>query len=113
MLKAVLERSIPFGINSLIFQEILQGAASEKEHMVLKRYLETQRFYHLKHPLESYASAARIYMDCRKRGVTVRSTIDCLIAQTAIEYDLFLLHDDRDFEAIAEIIPLKIYRASK
>jgi predicted nucleic acid-binding protein len=37
-------------------------------------------------------------------------TSDCLIAQTAIEYDLFLLHDDRDFEAIAEIIPLKIYQ---
>jgi len=109
-LKMILRQGIPFGINSLIFQEVLQGSASEKEYMVLKQYLETQRFYHLKDPVESFAKAARIYMDSRKKGVTVRSTIDCLIAETALEHDLFLLHDDRDFDEIAEIVPLKIYK---
>ena len=43
----ILQRGIPFGINSLIFQEVLQGAASEKEYSTLKRYLGTQRFYYL------------------------------------------------------------------
>jgi predicted nucleic acid-binding protein len=109
-LKMILRQGIPFGINSLIFQEVLQGSASEKEYMVLKQYLETQRFYHLKDPVESFAKAARIYMDGRKKGVTVRSTIDCLIAETALEHDLFLLHDDRDFDEIAKIVPLKIYK---
>jgi len=50
-LKMILRQVLPFGINSLIFQEVLQGSASEKEYMVLKQYLETQRFYHLKHPV--------------------------------------------------------------
>jgi predicted nucleic acid-binding protein len=109
-LKAILRQETPFGINSFIFQEVLQGSVSEKEYMVLKQYLETQRFYHLKDPLESFAKAARIYMDGRKKGVTVRSTIDCLIAETALEHDLFLLHDDRDFDEIAKIVPLKIYK---
>ena len=109
-LRMILQQGIPFGINSLIFQEVLQGSGSEKEYMALKQYLETQRFYHLKHPVESFAKAAKIYMDGRKKGVTVRSTIDCLIVQTALEHDLLLLHEDRDFDEIAKIVPLKIYK---
>jgi len=49
-------------------------------------------------------------MDGRKKGVTVRSSIDCLIVQTALEHDLLLLHEDRDFDEIAKIVPLKIYK---
>lgn len=108
-LKAVLERGIPFGINSFIFQEVLQGAASEKEYSLLDRYLRTQRFYHLKDPVDSFARAARIYMDCRRKGITVRSTIDCLIVETVLEHDLFLLHNDNDFSALARVIPFKSY----
>ena len=105
----VLKRRIPFGINSHIMQEILQGAASEKEFELLRKYLSTQRFYHPKDPVESYISAAKIYMECRKQGITIRSTIDCLIAQTAIEHDLLLLHRDNDFRAMSRIIPLRFY----
>ena len=108
-LETILERGVPFGINSFIFQEVLQGAASEKEYSLLDRYLRTQRFYHLKDPVDSFAGAARIYMDCRRKGITIRSTIDCLIAETALEHDLFLLHNDNDFSAIARVIPLKFY----
>ena len=107
--KNILQQGIPFGINSFIFQEVLQGAKSEKEYRLLRQYLETQRFYHPKDPIEFFAKAARIYFKCRKKGVTIRSTIDCIIAQTAIEHDLFLLHNDTDFDAMATIVPLKIY----
>jgi hypothetical protein len=105
----VLERKIPFGINSLIFQEVLQGAGSEKEYLILKKYLESQRFYHLKDPVDSFAKAVKIYLDCRKKGITIRSTIDCLIAQTALENGLVLLHEDNDFDLMSKVIPLKFY----
>ena len=107
--KTVLQQRIPFGINSFIYQEVLQGAKSEKEYRLLKKYLETQHFYHPKDPIDSFAKAAKIYFDCRRKGVTIRSTIDCIIAQTAMEQDLLLLHNDRDFDAIATVVPLKIY----
>jgi predicted nucleic acid-binding protein len=107
--RTILQREIPFGINSLIFQEVLQGAGSEKEYLTLKKYLETQRFYHLKEPIESFAKAAKIYLDCRKKGITIRSTIDCLIAQTALENNLLLLHEDSDFDLMAKVIPLKFF----
>ena len=105
----LLQQNIPVGICSVVFQEILQGAASEKEYHLLLKYLESQHFYHPMDPVGSYSSAAKIYLDCRKRGITIRSTIDCLIAQIALEHNLLLLHDDKDFEAIAKVVPLRFY----
>ena len=107
--EVVLRRKIPFGITSFILQEVLQGAVSEKEFLLLKKYLLSQKFYHPKDPVDSFARAARIYMDCRKQGVTIRSTIDCIIVQIALEHDLFLLHNDNDFNAMAKIVPIKLY----
>lgn len=105
----ILQRGIPFGINSFILQEVLQGAASEREFSLLKQYLSTQRFYDLKDPVVSFINAAKLYMDCRKKGITIRSTIDCLIAETVLEHDLLLLHNDNDFKAMAKVIPLKFF----
>jgi len=107
--KSILLQKIPFGINSFIYQEVLQGAKSEKEYKRLKRYLISQQFFHPKDPVDSFTRAARIYFDCRKKGITIRSTIDCIVAQTAIEHDLHLLHNDKDFEKMARVVPLRFY----
>ena len=108
-MRDVLAHQIPFGITSVIYLEVLQGAKSEKEYALLKDYLSSQRFFHPRDPVKSYSDAAHIYFSCRKKGVTIRSTIDCLIAQTALEQNLLLLHNDKDFEAMASIIGLRLY----
>lgn len=104
-LQKVLDEARPFGITSLIYQEILQGTDSDASFARLDKYLRSQRFYHPQDPLTSYAEASRIYFLCRRKGVTIRSTIDCLVAQIAIENDLLLLHGDRDFDGIASVVP--------
>ena len=101
----ILDESRPFGITSLIYQEILQGTDSDVSFARLDAYLQSQRFYHSEDPLTTYAEAARIYFRCRHKGVTIRSTIDGLVAQIAIENDLLLLHSDRDFDDIAAVVP--------
>jgi predicted nucleic acid-binding protein len=106
----VLDNNIPFGINSLIYQEILQGVKTEKDFNTVKKYLDTQRFYSLRNNRESYAAAARIYLKCRKRGITITSTVDCLIAQTALENNLLLLHNDADFDRMQVIVGLKVFK---
>lgn len=98
----------PFAITSLTVQELLQGARDEREWRRLRRYLETQELAGVRDDPGSYVEAARIHYDCRRRGLTVRSTIDCLVAQIALEHGLPLLHDDRDYDAIARVRPLKI-----
>ncbi len=107
--KRILQQEIPFGLTPLIFQEILQGAKSEFEYNRLKKYLELQIFFYPDDPIKSYAQAAKLYFRCRKSGITIRSTIDCLIAQTVIENDLLLLHNDKDFKAMQKIITFKEY----
>ncbi len=106
---ALLDSGIPFGINSVIYLEILQGVRNVREFNTVKKYLGNQRFYELKDIRKSYELAAMIYYKCRKKGITVSSTIDCLIAQTAIENNLILLHDDKDYEKIAKVVKLKFF----
>lgn len=101
----IIEHNIPFGITHLIYQEVLQGARTEKEFTILKDYLSTQTFYHLLYGKESYEKASGIYLKCRKKGITVRSTIDLLIVETVLENDLQLLHNDNDFKNIKKVIP--------
>ena len=101
----LLDLNIPVGICNQVYQEILQGAKDEKEFATLKDYLNTLDFYDLRYGKKSYENAARMYFKCRKAGVTPRSTVDLIIAQTAIDNHLLLLHHDRDFVQIAKIIP--------
>ena len=84
--------------------ELLQGAAGEQEWAMLADYLEGQDYVETSG--DTWRDAARIYFELRRRGRTVRSPVDCCIAQLAIENGLRLLHKDRDFEAIAKIRPL-------
>jgi len=107
----ILERGIPFGINHFIYLEALQGCRSEEDFNTLKEYLDTQVFYDLKSGRESYAKAAGMYLTLRQKGITVSSAMDCLIALTAMENDLFLLHNDADYDRIGEHFPLKIWDA--
>ncbi len=109
-LQEIIKQQIPFGITSVIYQELLQGAKNKKEYELLDEYLRCQRFFHPVDPVTSYEKAAMIYFLCRKKGITVRSTIDCLIAQVAIEQNLLLLQNDKDFVNMSPIINLKLYK---
>jgi len=105
----ILERDIPFGLSPITYMEVLQGARTEKDFAVLSEYLESQTFYGLKEGLASYTAAAKIYFRLRRRGYSIGSSVDCLIAQTAIEHGLLLLHNDSDFDRIAEVSQLKAF----
>lgn len=104
-LRAALEQEVPVALTSLIYQEILQGADSESTFSRLKRYFAGQRMLAPRHGTGSFERAARIYFDCRRKGITVRSTIDCLIAEIAIEHEALLLHDDSDYLGIGKAVP--------
>jgi predicted nucleic acid-binding protein len=100
----IISRGIMYGITPFVYQELLQGAATEKEFGILKDYLSTQKFYDVMNGLESFEAAARLFFKCRKSGITVRSTIDFLLVQTALEHGLLLLHNDSDFSNISKIV---------
>jgi predicted nucleic acid-binding protein len=88
--------------------ELLQGTRNEQEWSLLQDYLSGQTY--LEFSVDAWTEAARIYYDLRRKGLTVRSTIDCCIAQVAIQHQAVLVHNDRDFEAIAQVRSLQHYR---
>jgi predicted nucleic acid-binding protein len=102
-----LSEGLELGLTPIVVQEILQGAREEPEWRKLKSYLQTQPMLVPRDPMATHVAAARIYYDCRRRGLTVRSTLDCVIAQIAIEHEVPLLHDDRDYDAIARVRALR------
>ncbi|QEP41793.1 PIN domain nuclease [Ectothiorhodospiraceae bacterium BW-2] len=104
-LDQLLANPLAVGITHLIYLEILQGAKDQAHYDRFERYLSGQRFYTLQNGAASYATAAKHYLHCRQRGITIRSTIDTLIAQCAIENRLILLHHDRDFVQLAKVVP--------
>jgi len=85
--------------------EVLVGARDQAEWDSIQGYFASKAM--LDSTAESWSGSARIYFDLRRTGRTIRKIIDCCIAQIAIERDLTLLHNDRDFETIATVRPLK------
>ena len=104
-LRDLLGNPLAVVITHSIYLEILRGARDAASFDRLREYFGGQRFAAFKEPLTSHEAAARIYLDCRRRGVTVRSGSDCLIAQSAIEAELTVFHHDRDFGRIATVVP--------
>lgn len=95
-------------LTSLNLTEILQGIRYDAFYEETKRHLLE---FPLFEPagLLTYLHAADIYRTCRRRGKTIRSTIDCLIAAIAIEHGLTLIHKDRDFAHIAACTRLRLF----
>jgi len=100
----------PFALPVVCCQEVLQGARDEREWQLLDDYLSSQWLLAPADPWQAHRQAARIYFECCRRGVTVRSTVDCLIAQLVIDHAGILLHEDDDFERIRAVRPLRTLR---
>ena len=108
-LHRLIEEEEELSITEIILTEILQGIKEDKDFRRLKDYL-LHFPIHRPRGSETYLKAAEIYRECRKKGKTVRKTIDCIIATICLENDLTLFHKDRDFELIAACTELKCYK---
>jgi predicted nucleic acid-binding protein len=96
-------------LTGVIYQEVLQGARSDRGFEALREMLATMV---LLEPRErsSYEIAAGLYRRARKAGFSVRKPNDCLIAALALEHGALLVHNDRDFVTLAQVEPaLMIY----
>jgi predicted nucleic acid-binding protein len=82
----------------------LAGAKDEGDWRRLSDYLAKIRL--IDPSIATWGEAARIYFDLRRQGITICSLVDCCIAQIAMDESTTLVHNDRDFDAIARIRPL-------
>jgi len=110
LFKSVSKDKLSYGISEYTYLELLQGSRNQREYDSLNEYLLDMNIYMLPKTIAIYDKAANMYFALRRQGITPRGTIDILIALTSIEYELYLLHNDKDFDAMDRKVPgLKFY----
>lgn len=91
-----------------VVQEVLQGVRDQNAFSKISIGLAALVMIGDPIPLEQYMHAVELYREGRKRGITIRSSVDCLIAAVAIANGHTVWHFDRDFTAIARFSDLKV-----
>jgi len=90
-----------------VMQEVLQGIADERAFAGIRSAMLA--WPSVDSPLVGGVvdMAVQIYRQSRRAGLTIRSSVDCLIAASALRHDLTVVHCDRDFDAIARVTGLR------
>ena len=105
-LESLIERKEDICICGVILTEVLQGIRDEKEYSDTESMLGNLLFLSMSR--ETFLLAATIYRALRARGLTIRNSVDCMIAAVCIENEIRLLHNDRDFDLLAAHSELEV-----
>jgi predicted nucleic acid-binding protein len=97
----------PLAIGDLILTEVLQGFTTDRDFNKARTLLTSLTIVEIG-GADIAILAAKNFRALRALGITVRKTIDTLIATRCIEAGLTLLHDDRDFDPFAERLGLRV-----
>ena len=108
-LAELVESDAPIALVDIVYCEVLQGIRDEDTY---QRTRVSLRAHPILRPrgLETFESAASLYRRARRQGLTIRRSVDCLIAATCLEAAAEIYHNDRDFDAIARVSDLTIHR---
>jgi len=106
-LKLFLRQNADICITDIVFMEILQGIKNEHKYENVKQILLALPFFHAT-AYKTFIMATEIYRECRKKGLTIRKSNDCIIGAIALENNLKLLTLDKDFNYISQAFPLML-----
>lgn len=110
LLSLMLDRGeVRIVVPDLVLYEVLRGFREEADHRAAKRLMEALHVEDTASAALALAAAGH-YRSLRAQGITVRSSIDVLVATFCIEHDYALLHRDRDYEAFEQLRGLRGWR---
>ena len=89
----------------IILTEVLQGIRKDSEFNRTQDLFDNLVFLPMQYSV--FLRSAEIYRDLRRKGITIRKPVDCMIAAVAIGNDIPLLHNDKDFIPIEKHCGLK------
>jgi predicted nucleic acid-binding protein len=93
-------------VGDIILAEVLQGFKNDRDFHKAKELLSNFQFMEML-GWELAVKSAENYRFLRKKGVTVRKTIDVLIGTFCVHHNISLLHDDTDFDALTKYLKLE------
>jgi predicted nucleic acid-binding protein len=93
-----------------IIQEVLQGIGDGTAFQIAAAAFAELPL--LEDPLTRriFDDAIQLYREARRASITIRSSVDCLIAACALRHEAVVLHTDRDYTHLARVVPLKALR---
>jgi predicted nucleic acid-binding protein len=97
----------PVALTDMVLTEILQGLPNDREARRVERRLLAFDLLRLD-TLDDFRRAASLYRQARTRGITIRRTLDCLIASVCVRDGAPLLHADADFDHLATCTDLRV-----
>jgi predicted nucleic acid-binding protein len=92
-------------ICGIILTEVLQGIRNDSEFEKMKNLFDNLLLLPMQH--STFLRSAEIYRALRKKGITIRKPVDCMIAAVALEHDIALLDHDKDFDPIEKHFKMK------
>ncbi len=110
-LETIIKRRENICICGIILAEVLQGIRQDTEFRKTRDLINTLIL--LPMPYTVFLRSADIYRKLRKIGITIRKPLDCMIASVAIENDILLLHNDKDFQPIEKHCGLKVLSSTE
>ena len=90
-----------------VIQEVLQGFRDEQAFRTARISMLAIPCVESPLGVEVVEAAVALYRSARRMGLTVRSSVDCLIAACALRHDLTVLHRDRDYPSLAKVSELR------
>lgn len=106
----LLKDGAPVALTDVILTEILQGLRTDAEARQVEEHLRAFPILRLD-SVDDFSLAASLYRQARRAGITIRKTLDCLIAAPCVREGIPILHADADFDRLASCTRLKIFRA--
>jgi predicted nucleic acid-binding protein len=106
---ALIEGGEPVALTDVVMTEVLQGLRSDREAQLVERRLRDFPVLRLQR-LDDFVLAAELYRTARGQGMTIRRTLDCLIAAPCVRTGAPILHADADFDRLASCTPLRVYQ---
>lgn len=104
----LIEAGEPVALTDVILTEVLQGLRSEREARLVEGHLRAFPILRLE-GIDDFVLAAELYRRARSAGITIRKTLDCLIAAPCVRTGAPLLHADADFDRLATCTSLRIW----
>jgi len=108
-LDAALEDEEDLSMIPIIVTGVLQGFRTDTGFQRARRVLVSLPMIHP--TVDCHVRAARLFRTLRRKGVTVRGAVDCVIAQTCMDVGAELLSPDADFDHIARHTALRLWRS--
>jgi len=108
-LEAALDEEEDLAVIPVIITEVLQGFRTDTGFQRAQRVLVSLPVIHP--TVDCHVRAARMFRSLRRKGVTVRGAVDCVIAQSCLDTEAELLSPDADFRHIARHTSLRLWRA--